>query len=172
MHTYDSQWASVIPFLPKGNAVPQQVENRGLVPKPKSDDERRIRMTTPIGAMTYIAADIRTAIDIANANGFDISHDLAHADIVLPGPRLAILGAARQNQEGAGRDHVHRRRPDRGMGDVPRRLPRECPRPTDTVGHAGDALVFPNACYSSLPPGSMRLLCSRTSSRSMVPRRR
>jgi collagenase-like PrtC family protease len=52
------------------------VENRGLIPKPKSDDERRIRMTIPIGAMTYIAAGMRAAIDIAAANGFDISHDL------------------------------------------------------------------------------------------------
>jgi hypothetical protein len=76
MHTYDRQWAGVIPFLPKGAAIPQQVENRGLIPKPKSDDERRIRMTIPIGAMTYIAAGMRAAIDIAAANGFDISHDL------------------------------------------------------------------------------------------------
>lgn len=72
MHTYDSRWAGVIPFLPKGNAIPQQVEARGLVPKPPSDDERRLRMTTPIGAMTYIAAAMRAAIDIAAADGFDI----------------------------------------------------------------------------------------------------
>jgi hypothetical protein len=77
MHTYDSKWAGVIPFLPKGDAIPQQVENRGLVPKPKSDDERRVRMTTLIGAMAYIAAGMRAAIDMAAANGFDIAHDLA-----------------------------------------------------------------------------------------------
>ena len=65
------------PVLPKGDAIPQQVEDRGLVPKPKSDDERRIRMTTLTGAMTYIAAGMRAAIDIAAADGFDISHDLA-----------------------------------------------------------------------------------------------
>jgi hypothetical protein len=77
MHAYSSKWAGVISFLPKGNAIPQQVEDRGLVPKPKNDDERAIRMTTPIGAMTYIAAAMRAAIDIAAAFGFDISHDLA-----------------------------------------------------------------------------------------------
>jgi hypothetical protein len=77
MHTYDRKWAGVILFLPKGDAIPQQVEDRGLVPKPKSDDERRIRMTTLTGAMTYIAAGMRAATDIAAADGFDISHDLA-----------------------------------------------------------------------------------------------
>jgi hypothetical protein len=77
MHTYSSQLAGVVSFLPKGDAIPQQVEARGLVPKPKSDDDRSTIMTTPRGATTYIGAGMRAAIDIAAAGGFDISHDLA-----------------------------------------------------------------------------------------------
>jgi hypothetical protein len=77
MHAYARQLAAVIPFLPKGHAIPQQVEARGLVPVPKSDDERRIRMATLPGALTYIAAGMRAAIGIAAAHGFNISHDLA-----------------------------------------------------------------------------------------------
>jgi outer membrane protein OmpA-like peptidoglycan-associated protein len=76
MHTYSRQLAGVIQFLPKGEAIPQQVEDRGLVPKPKSDDHREIIMATPRGATTYIAAGMRAAIDIAAASGYDISHDI------------------------------------------------------------------------------------------------
>jgi hypothetical protein len=76
MHTYSSQLAGILKFLPKGNAIPQQVEARGLVQKPKSDDDRSVVMATPRGAITYIAAGMRAAIDIAAANGYDISHDI------------------------------------------------------------------------------------------------
>jgi hypothetical protein len=76
MHTYSRQLAGVVPFLPKGEAIPQQVEDRGLVQKPKNDDERSIIMATPRGAITYIAAGMRAAIDIAASGGFDISRDL------------------------------------------------------------------------------------------------
>jgi hypothetical protein len=64
-------------FFPKGDAIPQQVEDRGFISKPKSDDQREIIMRTPSGAMTYIAASMRAVINIAAAAGFDISHDLA-----------------------------------------------------------------------------------------------
>jgi hypothetical protein len=76
MHTYSRQLAGVIQFLPKGEAIPQQVEDRGFVPKPKSDDDREIIMATPRGATTYIGAAMRAAIDIAATSGFDISRDI------------------------------------------------------------------------------------------------
>jgi hypothetical protein len=34
-------------------------------------------MTTAVGAVTYISAGMRAAIDIASASGYDISHNLA-----------------------------------------------------------------------------------------------
>lgn len=76
MHVYDNKWAGVLPFLPKGDAIPQQVEALGLVPKPKNDDDRRQRMTTPEGALSYIGAGMRGATDIAAKYGFSIANDL------------------------------------------------------------------------------------------------
>ena len=113
MHVYDSKWAGIVTFLPKGDALPQQVEARGLVPRPASDDARVTLMTTPGGAMTYIAASMRAATDIAATYGFNIHHDLAALHVVLPGLRPGDVGEARQGQEGLRLHEVRRRRPDR-----------------------------------------------------------
>ena len=76
MHTYSNDWVAVAPFLPKGDALPQQVEDAGLVPKPKSDEDREAIFRMPKGAVTYIAAAMRGAADSAAQYGYDISHDL------------------------------------------------------------------------------------------------
>jgi hypothetical protein len=75
MHTYSNALAAVVP-LEKRDALPQQVEAAGLVPKPKSDDERDAILRMPKGSVTYIAAAMRGAADIAARYGYDISHDL------------------------------------------------------------------------------------------------
>ncbi len=76
MHTYSSKWAGLLPFLPKGEALPQQVEAAGLVPKAKSDDDRAQALTTPSGSTTYIAAAMRGASDIATRYGYDMAHNV------------------------------------------------------------------------------------------------
>ena len=76
MHTYSSKWAGLLPFLPKGEALPQQVEAAGLVPTAKSDDDRAQALTTPSGSTTYIAAAMRGASDIATRYGYDMAHNV------------------------------------------------------------------------------------------------
>lgn len=76
MHVYSSKWAGVLPFLPKGHALPQQVEAAGLVPKPNSDEDRERLMTSVAGSVTYIAAAMKGARDIAKKYGYEISHEV------------------------------------------------------------------------------------------------
>jgi hypothetical protein len=75
MHVYHNKWAGVLP-LPKGDAIPQQLEEAGYVDKQKSDDERAQLMISPAGSVRYIAAAMRAATDIAVRYGYDISHDV------------------------------------------------------------------------------------------------
>jgi hypothetical protein len=74
MHTYSSKWAGVLP-LPKGDAMPQQLEEQGYVPQSKTDEDRVQMLTTLLGSVTYIAAAMRAATTIAGKYGYDISHD-------------------------------------------------------------------------------------------------
>ena len=76
MHTYSNAWSALLPFLPKGAAIPQQIEDLGLVPKPADDEAREATLRMPQGSITYIAAGMRAAADIALQSGYDISHEL------------------------------------------------------------------------------------------------
>lgn len=76
MHTYSNAWSAVLPFLPKGAAIPQQIEDLGLVPRPADDEAREATLRRPQGSITYIAAGMRAAADIALQSGYDISHEL------------------------------------------------------------------------------------------------
>jgi len=76
MHTYSNQWAALLPFLSKGAAIPQQIEDLGLVPRPADDEARDATLRMPQGSITYIAASMRAAADIAAQSGYDITHDL------------------------------------------------------------------------------------------------
>ncbi len=76
MHTYSNALAAVAPFLPKGSAIPQQIEDLGLVTRPADDDAREAVLRMPQGSITYIAAAMRAAADIALQSGYDISHEL------------------------------------------------------------------------------------------------
>jgi outer membrane protein OmpA-like peptidoglycan-associated protein len=76
MHTYSRDWAAVLPLLPKGEALPQQVEAAGFVPRPSSEQDRETFMRSPAGAAIYIAAVMRGASDIASRYGYSIEHDL------------------------------------------------------------------------------------------------
>ncbi len=74
MHTYSNMGAGVLP-LPKGDALPQQLEQRGFLPV-KSDDDRSMLLMGARGSITYIAAAMQAATNIAANYGYDISHNL------------------------------------------------------------------------------------------------
>ena len=54
----------------------QQIEDLGLVPRPADDEAREATLRMPQGSITYIAAGMRAAADIALQSGYDISHEL------------------------------------------------------------------------------------------------
>ncbi len=74
MHTYDNKWGAVAPWF-KDDAVPQQLEQRGYLPA-VSDDQRGMMLMGAGGSITYIAASMRAASDIAQKYGYDITKDV------------------------------------------------------------------------------------------------